>query len=330
MLFAAALAVLLAAVTSAGTEAASGPVYRLAVVARGSDGVQRWTEWIDAASGAWRMEAAGSVRIFAGRSYVVDDGPAGVSIRTGSPGFLGTLRDLAVTRDAVRARTPARLQVGMILTFTRRQMRIRARVVERMSRAAADRRRVFAARAEPNERLTERPAGARPSIPVRAYWFGASAMGRDAVTSVEAVIRRTREQARIGISPQHEAVAYVTLYERPDARGASSAQPGTPPPADELQVVNVSVDSPGAQGAISAFNGRNDDLVYEPWPRFGVQLANGEPATVVPDQSEPADLRRPDVFAAFSVITATTLVSVTGVLTIEEIRELAQQLVPLS
>jgi hypothetical protein len=81
-----------------------------------------------------------------------------------------------------------------------------------------------------------------------------------------------------------------------------------------------------AKRAIQAYNGKNGDLRYKPWPRTSIRLRSGEAATVIPDRSEGAGPVRP----GFAVITKTTLVNVAGSFKATAIPSVAAQLRPLT
>jgi hypothetical protein len=90
--------------------------------------------------------------------------------------------------------------------------------------------------------------------------------------------------------------------------------PGRPPTrvyvtlyAGGLQVSSQDVRSHLARRTIAAFNGRNGDQRYPPWPRSRVRLAStGDRVTVVQDLGEDAGRGR----RRFIAITRTTLVAV--------------------
>jgi hypothetical protein len=106
----------------------------------------------------------------------------------------------------------------------------------------------------------------------------------------------------------------------------TSVQPGVlSRPDGELQVVSEPVTSAHVQGLIDAFNGKNGDKTYTPWPRSTVTLANGEQATLVPSQFDGDGPTRDSFF----VIINSTLLQVTGDVALADIQEFAAKLRPL-
>jgi hypothetical protein len=310
-------------------------VYRLLVRAVDAPGTR--TEWIDVESGAWRIEEGEETAIFTGDSYVTMSALDGVAVRTGSSAYLGSLADRAVSRPALAsyladAAKDAGVEVSATtsgkteLQFRAGAIPLKATIAERITAAEAAKRDLFTVPANPRTMATEVPVGVAASIPVRAYWFGPSVDGRDAVTAVEHFTPLTDELlSSPGWGRRDGAIVHETFYELPSAEGKSSALPGQSAPDGEIMVVSQPLRAPVAQAAIDAYNGTNGDLEYEPWPRQTVTLANGEQAVLIPDRGEGTGRVR----AFFAVITATTLVNVVAPVATEDMAALAQQLRPL-
>lgn len=325
---------------------ASDNVYKVEVTLRIGRGIERWTEWIAPGRGAWRMQGAGKETIvFDGqRRYALTRLGQGTYVRAGSRRFLSYLAERSLSIPAVRAYVSGASEINahslrenksvwvrrtapreFELRYKGSGMRVRAMVARRISASQAERLRLFVIpERDVISAATERPVGARPALPIRAYWFGPSIASRVAETTVE------HRLALPNTSPRRNVSAYMVFYELPAALGATTAYPGVAPPEGELQVVSLPIDSAAAQGAIAAFNGRNGDVTYPPWPRFTVDSPNGETLTVVPDHADAAPTGNASFeYSSFSVITPTTLVSVVGPLTLSEIRGLAAQLRPI-
>jgi hypothetical protein len=296
-----------------------------------------WLEWVSPAGGQWRVELGDETVIFNGTSYIRTAEGEGTYVRTGSPEFLGYLRDMAASERAVRSYlrgTAAQEGVQVATTpsgqtelrFTHRGRAAVARIERFLSSQEVEAEQVFAEPAQVRTRATEMPAAEPSRLPVRAYWFGPTVADRAAVTAVDHHTPVTPELlATPGWGPTDEAIVHMIFYEKPSAKGRSSALPGEMAPAGEFQVVSEPVDSEAAKSDIQAFNGRNGDLEYPPWPREKVTLANGEEALVIPDMGEGTG----PVRAGFAVITPTTLVYVHGSVRLVDIPALAAQLRPL-
>jgi hypothetical protein len=320
---------------SARAAASGGSVFRMQVRALNGPGLR--VEWIDVGSGEWRIEQEGETIIYSSDSISTDSGADGIDVRTGSRAYLGPLVDRTVSQDALESylagtTDAAAVKVaradggGTKLLFERGDIDVSATIEARMTRAQADARRVFMLSGHVRTIAREIPAGVRPTIPVRAYWLGPTVGGREAVTATEHYTPLTEEMlASPGWGPTDEAIVHSTFYELPAADGKSSALPDQAPPEGEIRVVSQPVEAVIAQRAIDAYNGRNGDLEYEPWPRQRVTLANGEVAVVIPDRGEGIGKTR----ASFAVITPTTLINVVAPVGIDEIVPLAAQLRPL-
>jgi hypothetical protein len=327
------LALLPAAARPTPVRSAKDLIYQLAVVATASGSTQESTEWVAIASGAWRIETEGRIQIYtptaggvqSSREYASREPQTGFYVRTGSPEFLGPLADRSLTRAALRSYLSGTAAGDGIEVGTspdgRTQLRFRlgavavvATIVGQVGDAHVSATDLFEI---PPDQITssdaERYPGELPRLPVRAYWFGSTLSRRSAVIAVEHFDRRTA------------TAAYSTLYELPSAGGKSSALPGTPRPAGEIQVVSQPIRSPLARRAIQAFNGKNGELRYRPWPRTRLTLRTGERATVVPDRSEGAGKVR----SGFHVLTKRTLVSATGSFRVGAIPALARRLKPI-
>jgi hypothetical protein len=321
------------------TSPAQGSVAAVQVeVSPGSQPIEpAWVEWISPAGSEWRVELGDETVIFTGTSYIRTSQGEGTYVRTGSPEFLGYLTDMAVSERAVRSYlngTAAQEGVEVATTSSgQTELRFKhngrpavARIERLLSPQDVQAEQLFAEPAQVRTRATEMSAAEPSSLPLRAYWFGPTVADRVAVTAVDHHTPLTPELlATPGWGPSDEAIVHMVFYEKPSAKGRSSALPGQMPPAGEFQVVSEPVDSEAARSDIEAFNGRNGDLEYPPWPRETVTLASGEEAVVIPDLGEGSG----PVRAGFAVITPTTLVYVHGSVRLADIPALAAQLRPL-
>jgi hypothetical protein len=317
----------------------SGAVQRVSVTGSAVTGTTPRREWIDVQSGRWRIEDGGRTRIFRGNEYIVLDDIFGASVRTGSEAFLGYIRSLAVSRDAVEHYVAGKAKAHgisvenaddgkTVLRFRRGGHVFVATIEETLTDTEAGTLGLFTVPSdqEVTTRATEVVPGRRPSLPVQAYWFGNEIEGRQAVTAIEHSSLVTPELLARGLSPKDEARAYLLFYELPSARNQTSAFPGQRAPTGEIQVANQPIDLPAAQGAIDAFNGINGDQRYSAWPRTQVTLANGEPAVVIPDLADGNETMR----SSFAVVTDTTLINVIGRFDLTEIPLIAKQLRPVN
>ena len=283
--------------------AVAGPVYR---VSGSSFGVDRWTEFVAPRSGHCRREAGfGRIEITGGRTRAVLDPRSGVSVRTGSTPFLGTLMaacgSLAPLRDQLARGEPIAVGTSVVLG-----PQMGGSVEEELTVERARETGVFSV---PLARVTsytiERRAGERPWQAIRAYWLGRSFSRWRAVTAAESFV---------------EASVYGVFYELPAARGRSSAQPGQPRPRGEIQVVS----QPRRQVRRTVLEVQSAQRRHR-WPRWQIRLANRERATVYPNLGEG---RRPVV--GFVVVTRTTVVSFSGSFQLRAIPALARRLRPVA
>lgn len=330
------LAALVACLLTATAGAADGDVYKLIVKASAGQTTAQWVEWVAPDTGRWRIEEADRTYLFTGTSYTVLDRRQGAHVRTGSALFLGTLVDRAVSRDALRnflAGNLTGLEVKELpddkteLGFQRGSTRIIATIDEKVPAAAAEERKLFVVPADQiTSSSTERPVGVRPGLSIKAYWLGARALGRSAVTAIDYFAGPARDRNGSRASQTNGPVSsHVTFYELPAAAGKSSALPGSRAPAGEVQVLSQPIGSWTAQRAIRAYNGINGTLRYKRWPRTSVTLANAEKVTVIPDRGESTGKTR----NGFAVITRTTLVNVTGNFKLNSIPAAARLLRPI-
>jgi hypothetical protein len=307
------------------------------------------TVFASLASGAWREELGDETRISTAGSYeIVDRQTGGVYHRSGSARFMGFLQSpppavtalrtylsgRAVLRGralALRGSTPVRLEAKRGRKVELRAIRagkvlFTVTVDRHVSDQAAAKLHLFSARPA-NVSDGQLPIGRPPTVPVRAYWFGRSISGRNAVAAAQHERHRGADEIAGGMNARGESEAQVTLYEDPGVT-ASSVQPGVSErPAGEMQVVNEPVSSAHAQGFIAALNGQNGDQAYAAWPRTTVKLADGESVDVVADRFDADD--GSGIATGFTVLTATTLVHVSGSVPFNAIPDLASRLLPL-
>jgi hypothetical protein len=298
-------------------------VYRAAVVYRQHGRVYRRLEWVSPSTGEWKIREGKRTILHRPGLYVSMSPSLGTYVRTGSPTFLGHLQESALSLRPIKAygvySRNARSGItkrGSLYTFMRGHAQVSVRVLGHRTLSDTQARQLFEPRLPlVTRRAAEVAPGAKPTLPVRAYWLGPAAYGRVAQTSVQYTRVRTPLEKRIGAnSGRREARAYITFYEVPEAGETSSAVPSQTPPAEEIQIVNQPISLPLSQATIAAFNGTNGDLRYEPWPRETIMLKDGETATVVPNIGEGTEgtAEGEDVFRQFAVITGETLVWVSS------------------
>ena len=321
-------------------------IYQLEYKAAGDAPI---TVFASLASGGWREELGGETRISTPGSYEIVDRETGdVYHRSGSPRFMGflqspppavsALRTYLSGSAAIRARTFALSRSRPLRLEVRRGRRVELRalragktlftvtVERRISDQAAAKLNLFSARPA-NVSDAQLPIGRPPTVPVRAYWLGRSVDGKNAVAAAQHERHRSSQEIAGGMNARGESEAQITAYEDPGVT-SSSTEPGVSQrPAGELQVANEPVSSAHAQAFIAALDGHNGDQTYPAWPRTTVKLADGESVDVVPDRFD-AD-GGSHVATGFTVITATTLVHVSGSIPFDAIPELASQLAPL-
>ena len=310
-------------------------VYRLSL--HTVDGPGKRTEWVDPQTGRWRIEQEGQTIIFTGDSYVTVSESDGVAVRTGRRAYLGYLVERAISRRPLRSYIAGRAQVDGVdvkapadgkarLEFQSGHSVVAATIEETVSPADAERRGLFSIPAPVRSTAREVQVGMTASLPVRAYWLGPAVQGRTAVFATEHFTPLTEALlGSPGWSERDEAIVHSTFYELPSARGKSSALPGQEGPEGEIRVVSQPIAAVVSQVAIQAYNGRNGDFEYKPWPRETVQLANGEQAVVIPDRADGIGRLR----TGFAVITETTLINVVGPIAVADIVAVARQLRPL-
>lgn len=309
-------------------------VYRLSL--RALDGPGKRTEWVDPRTGRWRIEQEGETIIFTGDSYVTVSESDGIAVRTGSPAYLGFLVERAISRRPLRSYVAGRAQASGVdvksvdgktrLKFRSGHSVVAATIEETLSVADAESQGLFSIPGPVRSTAREAPVGVASALPVRAYWLGPAAKGRTAVFATEHLTPLTEELLRSpGWSERDEAVVHSTFYELPSAGGKSSALPGQEGPEGEIRVVSQPIAAVVSQVAIQAYNGRNGDVEYEPWPRETVTLASGEEAVVIPDRADGIGRIR----TGFAVITESTLINVVGPIAVKDMAALARRLRPL-
>jgi hypothetical protein len=346
----AALAALLASLAAAGcgsvgadrneTKSDSGAVqaagiYRATITRAGKPEKGQVVEWLDPTSGAWRSEEPETTRIFVGSSYAVVD-EWGARVRTGSPAFLGDRPELSLAMGPLRSFLAG--QSGAADVETRqlpdgkaelRFARGSHRLVATVEAVAADPSALFAI---PEDQVIfderELAVGQGPTIPVQPYWFGPKLpVGEERNVTAIVQYHSVATPAMLesgGWGPLDNADLFVLLYERRSANGRSSATSTAEAPAGELQVSSQPISSPPAQDDLKVFDGITGDLVFTPWPRKQITLANGERATLFIDASP--DKWREGV--GFAVATPSTLINVSGDVQANEISTLARLLGP--
>jgi hypothetical protein len=298
--------------------------------------VVRQTQWLAPGIGAYRYVDGPITVIFDGvrqetidrtfHSKTVNSGRELTSqLRTAAAGllplqaFLGHERRLARTGLQIRpVLRNGRTRLDVLSASGARLYSVI--VLKRITMARAQALRLFAVTSKPNNLQRQLAPGNAPSLGVHAYWFGPTARGLAASQAIEVQRRRTPEQIQAGSPSQADQTVYVAIYGQPP----DGAVEGTPGPS-EIQVMSTPVQSAYAQHFIAALNGTNGDLRYAPWPRATIHLPNGESAVVVPQLFDGAG----PVRSGFSVITATTLVNVSGEFQLEQIRGLASLLRPI-
>jgi hypothetical protein len=317
-----------------GAAEATG-IYRATITL--ADEPEKWqlVEWLDPASGAWRQEEGETTKIFAGSTYAELD-EWGAHIRTGSLAFLGSRPDLSLAMRPLRSYLAGQSGATGVearqlpdgkteLRFVRGSHNLVA-TVEAVDEDPS----VLFAIPEDQVIFDERElsVGQAPTIPVKPYWFGSKlAVGEErnvaALVQYHSVATPAMLEAG-GSSPLDNADIFVLLYERASANGRTSATSTDEAPVGELQVASQAISSPSAQNSLAVFEGINGDLVFSPWPREQIRLANGESATLFIDASP----NKWHEGVGFAVATASTLINVSGDVQASDISQLAPLLVP--
>jgi hypothetical protein len=320
-------------------------IYKITVTPPASTGDPATVpEWVSLATGTWREDVENQSLISSDGSYVVIDNATGsVYHRSGSTSFMGPLHAAPEGVLALRAYLkgdPGLANRGLHLVVgTDSSGKTRLDAVDASGKPAfsttidgrvsdedaAAAHLLDTSPVQPQVTDTELTVGEAPSDGVVAYWFGRSVGTWHAAAAAQHTRVRTPAQIAAGMSARGEAQVYETLYEQPGIT-VTSAQPGLlTRPKGELQVTNEPLTSAHAQGLVDAFNGKNGDENYPPWPRSKITLADGEQATVVPDQFDGTGPIR----SGFFVITGTTLISVSGDVAAADISTMAAKLTPL-
>jgi hypothetical protein len=284
------------------------------------------------------------VKIYSHGHYAVVDPVHGMDVKKASGPAMSYVAIGAVTLEPLKLHLSGRegtasertrdvRATGSTLRFRRDGVPLRAVVVSTKSYDDPRVRQLFSIDlSQATSTMVERPAGSKPTIRVRAYWFGEKFRGRTAKTTIENTRRLPAALASRGAHVDRlETRAYVTMYEMPSAGSGSSAVPGLLPPDGEIQVVSQPLSLPASQAALRALNGENGGRRYAPWRREHITLANGERATVIPNLSEgiqrlPSGEQR---VGQFAVITDETLTWVSGGFDTREIAEIARAMRPL-
>jgi hypothetical protein len=326
-------------------------VYELAIFRDGTGGSRLRTEWISPATGEWRFEEDGRVKIYSRGRYAVIDPITGASVRSGSARIMGYLaigavaleplklyisgkREGSVSERTREVRITISSSGAMALRFRRDGVPLRGVVTNTMRTDEAEALGLFDVPLDQAiSTTTERPLGSRPTLPVRAYWLGREFAGRRATTTMEFARDVPAAMARVGANADRlSARAYVTMYELPSAGLASSAVPGRLPPQGEIMIVSQPLSLALSQANVRAMNGVNGEHEYAPWPREVVTLVNGERATIVPNLADGVQTVRSgeEQVWQFAVITEQTLTWVSGGFDLRSIGEVAAQLRPVS
>jgi hypothetical protein len=264
---------------------------------------RRHVEWVDPASGRWRIESRGPVEpgsreiedatfIFTG-SACVDLVEYGPSIREGSRRFLGPCVEDSVAFEPLQRYVRAGREPPVRVETKRAGYEFLLAVEETITPAEAESRRLFEVPETHFLNLSrELQPGERPTLPIRAYWLGPRIGARRALTTVE---------HRLG-----GEMGYTAFYVPASAGDSSHAYPGLDEyPAGEVQVTSSPLTDPIARKERARLQGEH---------AAEIALANGERARLLP---------------GFRVRTKTTLVSLSGPIPKKRIRALAVQLRPL-
>jgi hypothetical protein len=253
-----------------------------------------------------------------------DDRP---SVRIGSPEFIRQWREESLALEPLR-REVARdgeVERPTELIAKRGGVEFRLVVEGQISSAEAERRKLFDLPAGPAVNVDrELDVGERPTLPVKAYWFGPTLEHREAVAEREYRLWGAPPGLHRPGSPSVPETAHVTFYVPPSERAKSNAIPGLEEYAeDEVQVVSQPLGEPIVEWTLKTYDGRaGTGARYRRVPRVRITLSNGESATLYfTDEQETK---------GFSILTKTTLVSVHGFrFDPKDAAALARQLRPL-
>jgi hypothetical protein len=239
------------------------------------------TEWIAPATGSWRQETVDCSRsrnlyVYSDRRFssLYEGHPR--DVRIGSPAFLAPNVDDSMSLRVIGSADD--LQVGEVLHGRAATgIAYSVKVEERIPLSEARRRGLFRVRVEEGDWLTrELEPGARPTLPVKAYWFGPALAGRRAFAAQE--LRND------------DGVLHITCYGDPAEIAAKKTHclPSRGEPRREFQVVSQSLTGKLAQRELARLERAG--------PGRPIHLSNGEQAVLY---------RR-------GVVTSTTLITISG------------------
>jgi hypothetical protein len=228
---------------------------------------------------------------------------------------IGSLEFIRQWREASFALEPLRRQVSRDgaaeepteLVARRGGVEFRLVIEGQISPAEAERRNLFDIPAGPDVDLDrELEVGERPTLPVKAYWFGPTLEHRQAVAAREHRLWGSPPGLYRPGRPSVTETAHVTFYVPPSEREKSNAVPGLDEYAeDEVQVFSQPLSEPIVERTLKSYDGlRLTGATHRRVPRVRITLANGETATLFFTGNEETK--------GFSVLTEMTLVSVHG------------------
>jgi hypothetical protein len=289
-------------------------VYRVRLRVEHGGRTGEWTEWIAPRSRHCRREDAERTEIATPTRRATIAPPswgalAGADVRAGSKAFVhGRLGEscAALVAFAAGLRPEA--------DFRWHGRPAHARIEERIDADTAVRRKLFSlGGVRIRSYSLERALGRGPTLPIRAYWLGMSAMGVRATTTVEHYYTSPR-------GPGAVDVAFIVFYERPGS-GRRGGEAGLRNPPGEIQVTSQPRTAQLARRTIRHFEASHRRYA---WPRYRVRLANGERAVAYANLGEG---RRGHV--DFVVVTPTTLVGIPPRFSLRQIPGVASRLRPL-
>jgi hypothetical protein len=282
-------------------------VYKVSVVSLDGQAVEGRIEWVAPATGQWRIEQEGTT---GEKSVLIYSKPrwanVGHYVAVGSPRFIAGYADESLTLEPLRRHLASGGKASGTVRTTFHGHELELVIEEHLTEREAERQGLFTiSTASATTVVRELSVGARPSLPIKPYWFGPRIGEAQAVIATQ-----TRSHG-----PSYR---YDVYYELPSAGGKSGALPNEVPPPGEIQAISL----PLRRGVPHQIVEQYKLSKYSP-----IVLADGERATFFPFPAAGSSE------AGFAIATKTTLVQVLGpavtLLVEEERADLAARLRPL-
>jgi hypothetical protein len=256
------------------------------------------TEWVAPTTGSFRsegMDCSGSdyLRIYSNGRYLSSLAGQPTSVRIGSRAFIGSNADESASLQVIASAGDP--QVGDVLEWTSGNgLPYSVTVEEVVPLAEAQRRGLFDVQVERADFIDRQlKPGAKPTLPMKAYWFGPRIAGLRAFVASE--LRND------------DGLIYITCYGNPAeiSAGKTHCLPSRDEPTREVQVVSQTVTGKLAKRELARLEGTG--------PGRRIRLANREDALLYRG----------------AVVTSTTLITLSNVAGKLSLRRQASKLRPL-